>query len=343
MVSIVFYFYYFENFVTLTLVHLLLVLVLGQFFHYWYNKLRKVDAEFSYTKQRLEELSNAFYTLKISHDTLEKSYAVQPHSLRLSIKELESLFYKDSSHYENFLRLIGQTFYAQESLIALKQNGTFETVASIEEKKTLKLNDPLVKKTLDSKETSYISKDTKNESLYLAVIPTKDKDDNIVALLAIDYMPFSDFNENNIISIAILFSYFINKVQLWKKFKKDGVKNIDKNTYFLHSYEIMSSLQKEYNTSSSVIIFKTKSLLTKHALTERLDITLRGLDIYQDKSTNKQYIIKLFLPFTAKSATNSILNKILSSHNLSDNNNIEYLTFGIEQDSLINQYIKGEV
>ena len=339
LVGSMFYLDYHQDMLSLFLSHLLLVLILGQFYHYWYNKNEKSLHESAFTKKRLKELSHAFYALKISHNILEKSYALKPQSLRTSIKELESLYFKDELNYEDFLNLISKEFHLQGVAIAELKNNTFNTLASTSKHKTLNLKDLLVEKTLQSGEASYINQveDMKN-NLYIAIIPIKNEDDIITNLLAIENMPFLEFNQNTIINIAIIFSYFIDQQKLWKEIKELGFDRLNSDALFTHSYNFALNLQKRYKTASSVIVIKAKDDFIQEKLIYLLEKELRGLDKYFTLGDYKNTII-ILLPLSPKDATLNIIENVSKKSKLK-NNDFSYMSFDIEQKKLIYRYIK---
>lgn len=339
LVGSIFYLDYHQNMLSLFLSHLLLVLILGQFYHYWYNKNEKSTKESAFATKRLKELSYAFYTLKISHNILEKSYALKPQSLRLSIKELEKLYFKGRSNYEDFLNLISKEFHLQGAVIAELENGTFNTLASTSKHKTLNLKDLLVEKTLQSGEASYISQieDIKS-NLYLAVIPIKNSDDVITNLLAIENMPFLEFNQDTIINITIIFSYFIDQQKLWREIKELGFNKIDDDALFTHSYNFALNLQKRYKTASSIIVIKAKDDFVQERLISLLKRELRGLDRYFTLDDYANTII-ILLPLSPKDATLNIIENISKKSRLK-NDEFSHLSFDIEQKKLIYKYVK---
>ncbi|MDQ7066885.1 MAG: hypothetical protein Q9M40_02155 [Sulfurimonas sp.] len=68
------------------LVALMMTLIFSEFHYYWGQKIKQAEIQANYRGAKLDELSKAFYTLKISHDQLEKNYVVKPMSIRNSIE-----------------------------------------------------------------------------------------------------------------------------------------------------------------------------------------------------------------------------------------------------------------
>jgi len=314
------------------------VLVLGQFYHYWFKKIESIEAASLYIKERLNDANHAFYALKISHDTLEKSYVVKPVSLRSSFKELETLHFKDGSHFQYFLQLLEKSYNIEGASIALLHKGTYNTVASSNNKQTkLNLNDPLVRSALQSAQTSYISQEEHKSSLYLSVIPITNHEDTIIALLTINKMPFMEFNENTIIAITILFSYFLDQVKLQEHLKKYGTNSINTDQIFTYHYDKLFSLKNSYDIDSSTIIIKAENELVLKMLKKIISTSLRSLDRYQVSKEQKNTIL-LLLPLTPTVIAETIIKKLQAELGSSK---FEYMVFEINQKTHMRQYIEG--
>jgi len=333
LVSLVLIKYYHSSYLEYILFYLILVLILGQFYHNWFDKTTQLENTSNYTYRRLNEINSAFYALKISHDSLEKSYALKPKSIRSSFKELEQLYFKDGSHFENFLHFITKTYNIEGAVIAVKKGNNFQTVAAFKDDHTFKMDDPLVKNALRFEKTSYISQEENSNSSYLVVIPTKKDNEEVTSILAIKKMPFLEFHKNNIVCITILFSYFMDQLKLWKHIKDRGGKEINLNQIFNYHYDNLLSLKSNHNIDSSMIIIKSNNELAQKKIENVLKTSLRTLDKY--KIENK--IAHILLPLTNTHIADVIIRKIQDKV---ENQKLEYLVFGINQEKLISQYIK---
>jgi hypothetical protein len=333
LVSIVLVKYYHSNYLEYILFYLILVLILGQFYHNWFDKTTRLENTSSYAYNRLNEINSAFYALKISHDSLEKSYALKPKSIRSSFKELEQLYFKDGSHFENFIHFITKTYNIESAVIAVKEENNFQTVASYKAKHTLMMDDPLVKDALRLEKTSYISQEENSNSNYLVVIPTKKENEDVTSILAIEKMPFLEFHKNNIVSITILFSYFMDQLKLWQHIKERGGEEINLNQMFNYHRDNLLSLKSNHDIDSSMIIIKPNNELSQKKIENVLKTSLRTLDKY--KVENK--IAHILLPLTNTHIADVIIRKIQDKV---ENQKLEYLVFGINQEKLISQYTK---
>jgi len=337
LLSPIYYNYYHENMVLLFLTNLLIVLILGQFYHYWNLKYHKEKFSHSYKNDKLNELSNAFYTLKISHDILEKSYAIKPYSIRSSLKELKKFSFDKDTHYKDFLNLIENSFHVENAIVAISDKNGFKSISSTDDKSSLDLTDSLVQKSIELKESVYVSSSSfEDESKYLVVIPVINSSNNIVALLAIDKIPFSDFNQDNIISISILLSYFMDQVNIYNNQSNDNKEFSDKNN-FIYEFNRVYELKKEYSIDSTMIVFKSTNTLVTKQIEDSIKRELRSLDKYLFTKVGKKDVFLILLPITPKESSEYIIKKISSKYNMGKDM-YEVMSFGIEQRDIIHEY-----
>ena len=335
--NIILYLFYQPYPINQLLAYLLLVLILGQFYHYWFKKIESFEAASLYTKERLNEVNHAFYALKISHDTLEKSYTLKPASIRSAFKELENLHFKEGSHFQHFLHLLEKSYHVESASIALLSGDSYHTVATSQNHKELALDDPLIRSALQSAQTSYISQSKSKNSLYLSVIPVTNHEDTIIALLTIEKMPFLEFNENNIIAISILFSYFLDQVKLQEHVKKNGSNSINADQMLTYHYDRLLSLKENYKLDSSAIVIKTENELVLKMVEDTIKVSLRSLDRYQVLKEQDNTLL-LLLPLTPTVTAETIITKLKSTLG---NSKFDYMVFEINQKSLMQRYIEG--
>ncbi|MBU0719751.1 hypothetical protein KJ877_00255 [bacterium] len=187
------------------LIVLMMTLIFSEFNYYWNKRIKEAETDSEYRGIKLNELSKAFYTLKISHDQLEKNYVIKPMSLRNSIAVIKETNFTDKDHYENFLKLLEKAFNVSIATIAYKETEDtgFKMIArSSDLNEDADFEDPLVKDVLERKKPIYISDDVNNKSKYIAVVPALQNEET-VGLLLIEKMPFMSFNKENLISISL--------------------------------------------------------------------------------------------------------------------------------------------
>ncbi len=336
------YFLYHPYPIVQLLSYLILVLILGQFYHYWFKTRESMQAVATYTQRRLNELNHAFYTLKLSHDTMKNSYVLKSMSMRSAFEEIQNFYAKDGSHYQRFLHLLTHAYRVEDGTIALLKDDDYYIVASIKKEstldsikqQTLDLDDPLIQHTLESGETSYVSQLDDKKTPYLAVIPMTNQNRTVTALLTIEKMPFLEFNDDNMIAISILFSYFIDQVTLHTRMSQH---NMRREQLFAYRFNELYSLKKRYNIDSTMIILKIDDELILKRVKEVLEGSLRALDEYQVSKEPNQFIVFILLPLTPIDSSIVIVDKLKQALM---HKKFEYMGFEIQQKPLMLRYIE---
>ncbi len=344
IVGVVMYLYYENNWLRYFLAHLFLVLIFAQFYHYWYRKIKKANSEFDYMNNRMKELSNAFYTLKISHDILEKSYTLKPKSIRSTMESIEDIFFKEGSYYESYLNLLEKLYQVQKAVLVIKKDNSFKKVASIGGDSSLKDSDPLVQKAIQTRSTTSVSKDGDNNTKYLSIIPVYDSQkDNLIAIFAIEKMAFLDFNKDNLISISVLTSYLFDQIKQWNYFKSIGKNNYSEEDVFVFEFTRLLNVKKLHDIDSTVIVFEISNELIYHKLKDKASISLRELDKTINVVKDNKYYMLILLPLTSKLAAYETAKKIMQMANVMNDNNkdLHHFLFSVEDKELIQQYING--
>ena len=345
------------------LVYLMLVLIFSEFHYYWTKKIRELKIDDDYKASKLDELSKAFYSLKISHDQLEKNYVLKPMSIRSAIEDI--ILHKDmqdhDQQYKDFLILLEKSFNVQSGLIIHKtlynvsktltaQNSAICYGHAFENSDTLNIyDDYIVQHALDRKKPVFISDETKNptlehveESHFLAAIPTV-YNDEVLSMLVIEKMPFMAFNKENLISIAILLEYL--SIEIYKQEVLElplKIKSILHDNTFRYEYSRLQYLQKKYKISSTLLVIKIDNELQTIRVFEKTQRLLRSLDIVmQTKQKDKHYLIVLF-PLNEQAVALGFLNRLLYNLKNEKDKDFEYMTFNITQEDLLYQYVTDD-
>ncbi|MBU1990304.1 hypothetical protein KJ691_06100 [bacterium] len=326
------------------LIVLMMTLIFSEFNYYWNKRIKEAETDSEYRGIKLNELSKAFYTLKISHDQLEKNYVIKPMSLRNSIAVIKETNFTDKDHYENFLKLLEKAFNVSIATIAYKETEDtgFKMIArSSDLNEDADFEDPLVKDVLERKKPIYISDDVNNKSKYIAVVPALQNEET-VGLLLIEKMPFMSFNKENLISISILFEYFFNEIH--KKNILNTMRGLDAidDDDFKYEYFRLYDLYNLYGVDSISMVFKVQNEL----LSERIYLTtkklIRSLDMVTKLEDEQFYYIVLMFPFADKASAFGFMNRLL--HKLGDVNedSFEHMTFNFSKKNLFEKYLGSD-
>ncbi len=352
------------------LVTLMMTLIFSQFHYYWSKKIKVATLDSDYRGTKLDELSKAFYTLKISHDQLEKNYIIKPMSIRNSIEQIlnnnneidqdDDIRDKSEQYHQRFLHLLEKSFNVQGAVIIYEKEGisnqTFSEITTDVvrgtgvEHSSLKedFSDYLVDKVVNHKKPIFISdkngepsnREDKN-SKYVAVIPALELN-KVVGLLLIEKMPFMAFNKENLTAISILLEYFFSEVR-----KKNVLHYLDeisvvKDQDFRFEYTRLKYLYTQYGVGSVVLVLRIDNELQATRIYEKIIKMLRSLDMVTMIPKNGLYYITLLFPLHDNAAAVGYLNRLQNSLDEAKDKKFNYMTFDFSKTKLFNKYIEED-
>ncbi|WP_061237209.1 PelD GGDEF domain-containing protein [Ectopseudomonas composti] len=199
---------------------LLCSMLVGEFRDIWERRLERLSLANEYRQLRLDEFTRSHHILRISHDRLEQRVAGNDQSLRSSLLGLRQQLRalpgdQDAlkSLADTVLSLLGQ--YGSLRIAGLyrvidNQRIAPQPLAVLGEMGELKDNDILLKQCLERGELVSVRSEVLDRgegarhSVLQACVPLIDTEDRILAVLAIQQMPFFMFHERSFSLLAIL-------------------------------------------------------------------------------------------------------------------------------------------
>ena len=352
------------------LVTLLMTMIFSEFHYYWTQKINKAEIDADYRGAKLDELSKAFYTLKISHDQLEKNYVVKPMSIRNSIEEIihqnretdenDEIIDKNSDYYSNFLGLLEKSFNVQSSIIIYKKEGmsselfsaksTNVVLGSYTEDIDVKSvhKDYLIDKVIDRQIAVYVSDESgepsatrDTDSDFIAAIPS-DIEGELVAILGIKRMPFMSFNREILTSISILLEYFSIEIAKTDLLEKSDTLTIITDRDFRFEYSRLRHLYLKFKVDSIILVLRIDNELQATRVHERIIKMLRSLDMVTMVKENDLYYIILMFPLHDKAAALGFHNRLLFTLSEEKDKNFNFMTFSMNQNELLNKYLRED-
>jgi len=351
------------------LVALMMTMINGEFHYYWTKKIDKAEISSNYSANKLDELSKAFYSLKISHDQLEKNYVVKPMSIRNSIEEIINMNLETDEHdeiedknyeyYKNFLGLLEKSFNVNSAVLIYKIGHNKDKLFSAETvnivfgsyteevESEIILKDYLVDKSLAHQIPVYVSDESgeptatlDTDSDYIAAIPSI-VDRELVAILAIKRMPFMSFNREVLTSITILLEYF--SIEIGHKDILDDLDTIKivPEKDFRFEYARLRFLYLKHGVDSTVLIFKIDNELQSTRIYERVKKMLRALDRVTLVEENGFYYIVILFPLHDKAAAEGYYNRLMLFLK-DDDAKFDFMSFGMRENILLNKYLRED-
>lgn len=369
MISLAMWLFYAEFPYIEFLITLMMTMIFSEFHYFWTKQIRELKVEAEYKAAKLNELSKAFYTLKISHDQLEKNYVVKPMSIRNAMEEIVHSakgFEKhdaDSAYgilYEHFLALLEKSFGVNSALVIYKnQDSKTEALSSANSSvsysskcKTYSkeeiINSYLVNHAIEFQKPIFISDGAgeptthlKEDSKFLAAIPfTNGK--YVQSVLVVDRMPFMSFNQENLTSIAILLEYLSITMNKNKTLQNAYIIEHLQDDEFRYEYNRLRYIYERFGVESALVALKINNRLQTKKVYKKIIETLRSLDIATLIENEESSFILLLFPLSTNSSAVGFLKRL--KHNLKDKRETKFETmyFQINELDILNQYIRDD-
>ncbi len=353
------------------LIALLMTLIFSQFHYYWTSRIREAEVDSSYKSDKLSELSRAFYTLKISHDQLEKNYVIKPMSIRNSINHIiaanekilldENIKDKERAYNKNFLELIEKSFSMQSGLILyLKENKPHQTfneentdLISINIQESLNIEkifkNYLVDKAIARKSPVYVSDEygepstfsDETDNKYIAAIPAV-LNGKVVSILVIEKMPFMFFNRENLTSITILHEYF--SIENKKSSMSISLKGFEllEDKDFKFEIARLQNLNKNFKVNSVILVLRIDNELQTARVYQKVESMLRSLDMIALVHNDDYFYITLLLPLHDKAAAAGFLKRVQNNLTQEKDQNFEHMSFDMNDLPLLSKYYRED-
>ncbi len=297
--------------------YLALTLIFSEAHYLWSSKVLKLEKEMEYLNEKLKYLRENLFTLKISHDQIEKNYVLKPMSIRNVLNEINKMVKtKDEKLFENFLLLISKYTQVESGSLYLQDEEDRETyveVAKIGDGAELDFEDPMVREVLERRESTFLSiadLNSNNPSKYLAVSPVLDDNKEFKAFFLISEMPFTELNKDNMLKIDVFLLYLIRNIEISKDYNKILEKYIDLDMYLIREIDILIQLYQKYKIESNIVVFFADEGEPVGSIFMEIEGSIRGLDYaVRYKYGNKEMLIVL-LPFTSDANVKGFIERI---------------------------------
>lgn len=203
---------------------LLLILVCGQFSDMWNAHIHRLRIINGYLDERLGTLTKNHYLLRLSHDRLEQDLLGKPMTLRETLIRLRDLTSSAEpgvlAGAQELIQLLGQSFQLEVAAIyRADASGQLlpKEEATLGHPSALSLEDPLLRYALESQamahiQTSNISAETRDGSIYLVCAPLLTSGGQMVGMMVIEKLPFFALNDNALQQIAVFTGFYADGV-----------------------------------------------------------------------------------------------------------------------------------
>lgn len=295
----------------------LMVMICGQFSGVWISRTRRVEELQHYTEQRLEMLTRRLYLLSLSHDRMEQDLIGRPASLREGLKVLNRILPGEDGlpGAELYLALVVRQCNLSVAGLHAVNDGKIkpEPEASIGAFTPVDEHDPLIAHCLKSGELVHINTAenlTELSSRYLVAVPAKTADGRVVAIMAVEKMPFFALQAENMQTLAVLSSYYADTITASEFTSYLTDKLQDCPIDFFKAMHTLRRLQRDMQISSMMVGFAVRN---NHESSEQLKSianAVRGLDETWTLQRGDWRICLVLLPLSGDSSLGGYLDRI---------------------------------
>jgi len=295
----------------------LTVMICGQFSGVWISRTRRVEELQHYTEQRLEMLTRRLYLLSLSHDRMEQDLIGRPASLREGLKVLNRILPAESglAGAELYLALVVRQCNLSVAGLHAVNNGKIspEPAASIGALTPVDEFDPLIANCLKSGELVHINTAenlTELTSRYLVAVPAKTADGRVVAILAVEKMPFFALQAENMQTLAVLSSYYADTIAAseFTPYLTDRLKDCPID--FFKAMHTLRRLQRDMQISSMMVGFAAPDNHESSEQMSSIASAVRGLDETWTLVRDDRRICLVLLPLSGDKSLGGYLDRI---------------------------------
>lgn len=291
----------------------ILGLVLYLFYYLWETRLKSYALQKEYFRKKLDENSNAFYTLKASYDQLEKAYITKPHSLKESVARIVEISTENPKEAKReFLKLLSQRYHVKKASVAIfDADRHIRTIDALEPDAHLDRNDLLIEEALEKGKPVYIDFEREeNQTDYLAAIPFA-LSENATGMLVIEDMLFTSFDKDTLLEISVIFSYFMQNLEREHFLKRYNCRRHYLSEAFTFELCRMEQIEQEKGVPSSMIILRSADEAMMRRLYHFLSRRKRTIDIIQTLTIGgREFVIILLFPFLKKAGVEGFVSRM---------------------------------
>jgi hypothetical protein len=296
----------------------LMMMISGEFSSMWITRVRRTEELQSYTEQRLELLTRRLYLLSLSHDRLEQDLIGRRASLREGLKALNCILPAPQglAGAELYMRLVVRQCNLSVAGLHAVENLRINPVAaaSMGAFTPIDVQDPLIEHCLRSGDLVHINMEenlTRLPSRYLVAVPAKTADGRIVAVMAVEKMPFFALQTTNMQTLAVLTSYYADTISASAFLPLMTEKIKDCPIDFFTTLKTLRHLQRDMQISSMLVGFITQDADEGAEQLKIIAGVARGLDETWIFTRGESRICLVLLTLAGDTALNGYLDRIV--------------------------------
>lgn len=299
---------------------ILMALVAGQFSSVWSNRLRRSDQLSRHATERFEQLSRAYFMVRLSHDRLEQNLISRPVTLRQAMTELRRLMtvnggaLNTATAGELMAILVNYCSLTSAALYPVR-NGRIltEPLARCGQDSPCLPDDLLLRSAMESGHTAYQSADRLREeqhSRYLVAAPMTTSSGKLLGVLLVTDMPFMALHRETLQILAVLLAYAADHLESADSARQLLTVYPDCPNIFAAELFKMVRLRRDLEISSALMVISLGPHARREEICLMLERQLRGLDHGWRRDLGWSLQFSVLMPFAGPAATEGYLARL---------------------------------
>jgi len=298
----------------------LMSLIAGQFSSVWSNRLRRSDQLSRHATERFEQLSRAYFMVRLSHDRLEQNLISRPVTLRQAMTELRGQITKTGpilnpvSAAELMSILVNYCALASAAIYPVKGGSIFtEPLAKCGQDTPCLPDDLLLRSAMESGHTAYQSADRLREeqhSRYLVAAPMRASSGKLLAVLLVTDMPFMALHRETLQILGVLLAYAADHIESADSARQLLTVYPDCPTVFGAELFKMVRLRRDLDINSALAVISLGPHPRREEICLMLERQLRGLDHGWRRDLGWAVQFAVLMPFAGPAATEGYLARL---------------------------------
>lgn len=296
---------------------IILTLVSGQFSTVWLARLKRANQLSSHASERFEQISRAYFMVRLSHDRLEQNLISKPVTLREAITEIRSLLgeCRGELNRETAGRLMSILVHycsldSASIYPADHGPGAPEPCASCGKGAAWRDDDPLLMAALESGNTTFqVVNRLKGDqnSNYLVVAPLTTSSGMHVAFLLVQDMPFLALQRETLQIMGVLLAYFADHA--YAASSATEILKPHPNCPIMFAAELIKlwRLKRDLDIASSLVMIRIGRCDRMEEMVIALERQQRGLDHVWKRVEAEAVQLVTLMPFAGPASVEGYL------------------------------------
>ncbi len=299
----------------------MMTMICGQFSNMWDTRLRRSDQISRHASERFEQLSRAYFTVRLSHDRLEQNLISRPVTLRDAMLDLRRLLAAHDGRLDQetgaalISILIHYCSMESAAIYLMSSNGQLEDVpvAKCGRSAPCQQDDVLLRSAIETGNTAYqsINRLVRDENTpYLVAAPLRTSTGTLLGVLLVTEMPFLSLHRETLQIMGVLLAYAADHAEAAKSANALLAIYPDCPPMFAAELFKMTRLRRDLDVNSALVMVSVRPNVRMHELCALLERQQRGLDHAwrRDLGWGVQFVT--LMPFAAPTAIEGYLARL---------------------------------